>query len=574
MADTEAEVDEKPVVADEPVDSVVPPAWVDARAVGTAPAPNGSTVDDLVVNPAQSKALQDRLVEIKRAQMSSAGGAADETVSRLRRDRAQMEDAFKQTALAPDALQPWDQKAKQNEYRTDPVEAFGSVGSVFAMLASSFAGVPMEYALEAGAAAINAVHKQDEKAYERDFTSWKENTQLALKRHDIMRQAYNDSILKMNTNLNAGRSEMEMSARKFGDQQALALLEAGLDPELNKLIDARNKSALELQKTSDDVWLQHEKTMDLKKDPGFLSGNPVLKQQAVQAWQERWRAGGRAQTAYDAEKDFVETYKKENPDWTSSSLTEAVGGFRKSMAEAEAAGIPVGTGKMTGPQLKEAERKKYEDDVRKEHPEFSETQVLEESRRRQRIGSPPELTSAQQGRYEDRTFLADHTSSILDKQIDRLQRRSGLTGVGGIVTRGKERIGNIFGSTEVEAQEFYKDLEEMRLNAGRMLTMSAGRPLATEAARINAVLKGNSIGDLTAPTLAAMRDYHEFVKKFKADSASRLQRNPTPSMGGSGSQPTGAPSAPKRKPWEKDPVVSPAPGQRSSVESDPMMDVG
>jgi hypothetical protein len=46
------------------------------------------------------------------------------------------------------------------------------VGSVFAMLASSFAGLPMEASLNAGAAAINAIHKGDEESYKREFETW------------------------------------------------------------------------------------------------------------------------------------------------------------------------------------------------------------------------------------------------------------------------------------------------------------------------------------------------------------------------------------------------------------------
>lgn len=325
MADAEDDTEEKPVAVAEAAPAGAP-AWADTRALGSTPAPAPAApasppLDSMVVTPEQQKALQDRLVAIKRNQMASSGGAANETIQRLRSDRAQMEEAFKATAMPADDLAPWDAKAKSKEYKTDPVEAFGSLGSVFAMLASSFAKVPMEYALNAGADAINAVHAGDDKAYERDFTSWKENTQIALKRHEIQRQAYNDSILKMNTNLNAGRSEMEMAARRFGDAEVLAKMEAGLGDE-HKLFDDRNRVALELQKTADEVWLQHEKTMDLKKNPDFQSGDEAKKQRAIQDWEDRWRTGGKSQLKYDFTKDYIEKKKSENKDYSADDLAK------------------------------------------------------------------------------------------------------------------------------------------------------------------------------------------------------------------------------------------------------------
>lgn len=338
--------EEKPVVTAEVTPSVPvaesPPAPAASPVLPAPATPSREpmTFDDMIVTPEKAQALNARLLELKRQQAAQSGAVNDETVRRLRADRAEVERAFRATELDPNDLQPWDQKAKQNEYRTDPVEAFGSIGSVFAMLATSFAGLPMEYALNAGAAAIQAVHAGDEKAYNRDFEAWKTNTDLALKRHNIVRQHYNDAILKMNTNLNAGRSELEMAARKFGDQQAIAMLEAGLDKDLNDLIAGRNKSALELQSTADQVWLQHEKTMDLKNDPRWLSGNPALKQQAVQEWQERWRAGGRSQLSYDFKKDYIEARKREKPDYVPDDLLR----WGQEATEAETKTKPVGIG--------------------------------------------------------------------------------------------------------------------------------------------------------------------------------------------------------------------------------------
>lgn len=555
MADTEEEI----------VDSVVPPSWVDTRALGTtftsepdaqAAAPTSGTVDSLVTKPEDVAALQARLVEIKKRQMVSSGGVADETVRRLRSDRAQMDEAYKATALPPDALQPWDVKAKQNEYRTDPVEAFGSIGSVFAMLASSFAGLPMEYALNAGAEAIKAVHAGDEKAYDREQKAWKENTDLALKRHEIQRQSYNDAILKMNTNLNAGRSELELSARKFGDQQALALLEMGMDKELNALIDGRNKSALELQSTADKVWLEHEKVTDLKSDPRYLSGSPELKAKAVQEWQEKWKPAGARQLAYNSRKEITDQYKKENPNYTADDLIALEG----KIAQAEAAGVGAGVSGESSQVRKSRAIKEIQD----KNPGMS---IAEAEKQFNMTVSTPSGN-----RMDDQAQMINQLSNGMngiDKAMTVLDKYVGAAGAAGYATRLGERVGNIFGTNNTDRSQFAHEIEYLQAIAPRLLQGTGGRPLSAEAGKINRLIAGLNMGDTTANTKRALEEVRELWGKMQQDVLARRSGSPNlPAATGGGAPASSGATAP----WNRDPIIKPAPGPRSSLDGPVMSD--
>lgn len=540
-------------------------APTDVSSSARAPVP-GPDFTSMVKAPGDTAELQGKLAEIQRGKSAANAANADETIKRLGTDRARMEAAYKASATMPEELQSgWDAKTKMAEHSTDPVTAFGSVGSVFAMLASSFAGLPMEHALNAGAAAISAVHAGDEKAYQKEYESWKANTDLAVKRHEIQHQAYNDATNLMNSNINAGRTKMELAATRFGDQKAQALLDAGMDKELFELIHSRNKAALDMQSQWDQVQLQHEKVQDLRSREGY--NDPARRGAVVQQWNQDWAAGGRQSLKYDFAKDYIDQQKKANPNYTPDDLAK----WGKEAANAQEAddtkGAKGANTDLTEDRQKAALIAKLRDEkVAAGTPVLQATQ---EAKQEAEKAYPPKMTSAQQGKYQDRAFMADQTLQTIEKQLDRLQKYVGITGTAGYVSRAGEKVANIAGSTAVERQEFAKDIELMRLNASRMLTLSQGRPLAAEAARINAIIKGNSFGDLNAPTIAALRDYEKFVQDFKKDAESRLSGGANPEGGGTnGAGGTGGASGAtksKKAPWLNDPVVGP--GDRSEVES-------
>ena len=93
-----------------------------------------------------------------------------------------------------DDIKPWNAEKELNNRKTDLWEQFGSPGFIIAMLASSFTAMPMNSALNAGAAAMNAINSGDMDKYHKAFDAWKENSSLTLKRLDLEEKQFGRSI--------------------------------------------------------------------------------------------------------------------------------------------------------------------------------------------------------------------------------------------------------------------------------------------------------------------------------------------------------------------------------------------
>lgn len=541
------------------------PASSAPAVTGAAPppaTPASPALDGLVVTPDQMERTRQRLLEIQNAKMANQQAGADEMTARLDKDRARLEQAYKATAAEPAGLEPWDANKKAAEHYTDPVQAFGSVGSVFAMLASSFAGLPMEAGLNAGAAAINAVHAGDEKAYNREFESWKANTDLAIKRHDMQRQSYNDALTLMNSNINAGRTKMELAATKFGDQKVQALLENGMDKELTDLFVSRNKAATEMQDQWDKVQLQHDKVTDLRSDPRFTSGNPELKAQAVTEWNQRWAPNSSQKLRYDAKADYVAAQKRANPNWTPDDMLKWNTDFADAEGGSEKPEGPLSTGKLKTKAIQEivtASQKEVEAGSRAAPKTIAEATAEYNRGVATPTGNRLDDIDKQIGMYDNGKTAIDRTLALIDKHV-------GAVGVAGYATRLGERLGNIAGSSETDRSQLAHDIQYLQTVAPRLMQDASSRGLKAEADKINAMIAGLNLGDTTANTKRALTEVRQLWDKMQQDNVNRRRGTPNPATGAGpgGSNPEGvgvvtpAKAATGKMPWQKDPIVKPA----------------
>ena len=540
---------------DEEVTVTIP----EKAAPAASPTPDATASLPGAVSPESAADVQNKLADLKRRQMESTRSGVDATADQLRSNQARVDQAYEASRPSPDMLKPWDQKAKQNEYRTDPVDAFGSIGSIFAMLVPAFVGLPLSESLNAGAAAINAVHASDQQAYDRDYKSWKDNTDLALKRHEVMRQAYNDSILKMNTDLNAGRSMLELNARKFNDEQALMMLEAGLDPDLNKLIDARNKSAIELASAKDAWELQHEKTTDLLRDPEYLlarnTGNKEAMARIIQKHSERWAPGGASQLRYDFTKDYINSQKAKNPDYTPEDLLR----WGREAAEAQEAGTD--NKRMTGPQADREELEKRKKAIMEADPSIGEIKATDMARQ-QMLRSKTVPSGNQINRMRSDLKSVGAAIDIVKENLDFLKTHSFPAGAMGQIMRGAEIAGNITGlGTATDRAQFRRRVLELQEIAPRIFLDQAGRPLASAQKKIDAIIAGLNAGD-TGPN--TIRAYEELLKEFEDYGSNKRLRieqpyseNEVPQVPSSTGQRATAPEPTRKfsKPWDRDPVI-------------------
>jgi hypothetical protein len=151
---------------------------------------------------------------------------------------------------------PWDPKTMAPQ-PTSLWEKIGSPGFIFAMLAGSFSALPMNSALMGGAAAMNAINVGDMDAYEKSYTVWKDNIQLALKRHQQEHQEFEDIMSVWEKDHALARQRLEEHLNKYGDYGKLAMLRAGYDPDLMDAVAGQAKAAESLSKLIPEMEEQH-----------------------------------------------------------------------------------------------------------------------------------------------------------------------------------------------------------------------------------------------------------------------------------------------------------------------------
>jgi hypothetical protein len=214
------------------------------------------------------------------------------TSANVEESRVRAHHAFNAEAATSHDIPSWNEDQQRQKFSTDPVKAFGSVGSVFAMIAAAFTHRPMINALQGSAAAMDAIRAGDEEAYKHAYTAWKDNTELALKRHDMMRQEYEDAVKLMETDATAGKLQLGLAATKYQDNKVKFLAENGMDEDVIKLMDSRGKAVDELRKVTDESMDRNLRLKAFSTDARVASRDP---QQILAAWNQAF--GKQATTA-------------------------------------------------------------------------------------------------------------------------------------------------------------------------------------------------------------------------------------------------------------------------------------
>jgi hypothetical protein len=106
--------------------------------------------------------------------------------------------------------------------------------------------MPMNSALNAGAAAMNAINQGKMEDYHKAFDAWKENSNLTLKRLDIEEHEFNQIGDLRSKNMESWRAQATALAARFNDKRLQILLENGMDAQALDAIDAKAKSKVEL----------------------------------------------------------------------------------------------------------------------------------------------------------------------------------------------------------------------------------------------------------------------------------------------------------------------------------------
>lgn len=180
-------------------------------------------------------------------------------------------DTPQQSEKLLEQIQEWKPKQPDN----DPIKAFGSWGSVFAMLASGLTKRPMVNALNAGAALINAQKQGDKEAYDRAFDAWKENSKLAIEKNDAMIKDWKAVNEKFSQDFNMAMAEADIHTKKWDDELGARMLHDNQMEKLSELNLRREEVGLrakEVMATLEDRHTRNSLIEESFKD--WQAANP------------------------------------------------------------------------------------------------------------------------------------------------------------------------------------------------------------------------------------------------------------------------------------------------------------
>jgi hypothetical protein len=425
----------------------------------------------------------------------------------------------------------------------------------------------MENAINGMAGALNGIKDTNEKNYERAYDSWKENMKLAEQRHKMQHEAYTDALALGGHDANAGAAKLRMNAVRFGDQQALMLLEGGYSKELQELIDARNKSMIQSVQAADTLQergLQQELLRaEFEKTP--KTGDPrVDAAHKLNAFQ---RALGQKQTP---QQELLGQYLAQHPDASADEVAKFADehGIIRLYGTSGGAGGSLIPGRATQAMIN-----KRAAELRAEDPELSETDAFTQASREIKVESTPPTAN----RIDDIRNLNNQADNVIGKSndiISFLENHKFGAGVAGKIMRGEEILGNIAGTTETDRAQMRRNILEVQEMAPQILSGRSGRPLASEQAKVDGIIAGLQSGDTSANTLRAYRELLKDIAKRKKDYQGRLEGAYQPGETSSGTGATGAPADSGKNKWESAPVVpgtsAEGPGKQSSNEQPPV----
>jgi len=503
-------------------------------------------------DPDATKGLTTELAGIERERGAAEQKQFSSIDARLDRDRAQMERAFHAEAQSANSIPPeWNADRERQNRIADPIQNFGSLASIFGILASQFTRKPLTSALNASAAAMTAIRAHDEEGYKSAYQAWKDNTELALKRFGMEREMFEDANKLISTDLAQWKVKQLAIASQFDNKKTIAMLDAGMDDKVLEMQAAQIRAAEGIQKAREDfetydirrsIFSSEVKAWDADHPDAKPNQRAAARLQILQGIAE----GGR-----NLQVDLLRQYRLEHPEATAEQEATflmqhpvglgtrgAIGGAPTKQREIQRRMDSwVAAQKAAGHEPTEDEYDEHYDQVSREIANASQPSMSPNKR----VDIERNITQ-----YEE----ADKT---LDKAIHVLETYVGAAGLAGRVTRLGERLQDVFSKSKTgptDRVQFMRDIEYLQTAAQKLLFDRTGRPLAADADRISGIIAGLSLGDTTANTLRDLRDVKERLQRLKKSQEDQLSGKWTPGT----SEPDAKPKSGKPA-WEEAPIV-------------------
>src|ERR1700690_3409041 len=90
------------------------------------------------VGDSGTKGVTDKLADVQREKIAATDKIYGQLDSATDRILPRIEQLSKNAGVEAEKMKPWNADAEAAKRKTDPIEAFGSFGSVFGILASAF----------------------------------------------------------------------------------------------------------------------------------------------------------------------------------------------------------------------------------------------------------------------------------------------------------------------------------------------------------------------------------------------------------------------------------------------------
>ena len=558
-----------------------------------------SPYDALGVDDTKTKELTATMAANQRDKIAATDKITGDLEQVTDRTLPRLEMLSRTSGVEAEKMKPWNADEESAKRRTDPIEAFGSIGSVFGILASAFTHAPMENALNASAAAINSIKEGDSKAYDRAYKAWEDNTKRRLERHKIQHEAYQDAVSLLSTNMAVANTKLQVAAARFGDKQVLALLDAGMSKEVQDLLASRQKMSLELAENLPKITTANAEMARLFA-LGYDPKNPSSEksQQAYQKYKQEQVDWKQAERAFTPEQQAYSQFVKEKPNATPEerasyiqdlrrrgNLTpeqEAVNAFLEQKPDATAEDLKAfvtdlraksrgatlgGNTHMTGERERQTEVLQYKEGLRVEKnedgtPKYTNTQVAEMGEEfRRKLGTKAAVLPGG-ARVKIDTAINNITTAekVLGDMENLLKKHKAITGFGGTVMRKAETLGNIFGAESADYHEFLALHSTLKRMLPGIITGSNATRFKQEISEMDNIVAGTKMGDLAPSVSENYKKLREIFSKIKPD-LDRMRKGEEAPINPA---PADAPGS-KDQPWLRAPIKRSAAEMESDV---------
>jgi len=580
------------VQTDEPLrlpDQAAVDSWrrgVDADRGGSPSTP----IADLVPQAQDSSVggLVSSLTDLRRKKVQADTRMSAESDEQQARDRAVRNHAFQMEGVAASELpKPWNAEEQHKKWETNPIDGFGSMGGLFAMVASAFTKAPMENAMNGLAGAINSTREANEQGYQRAYDSFKENVKLADQRFKTQHELYTDALSLGTADAQASDAKFRNAAVKFGDSQMLMLAEHGMIKEIYELQASRAAAHEAMMKSSEaiDLHTVQKAAVDAVKMNPPNTGDPVADRLQLAAQIQRiYDGGGKYGTAeQEAVGAFMQKNMNKSPQEIADGLAEIhqqfsvkapnIEGYQNAKqawaeqhpgetipADEDAAmlqkfGLIQQRGGAAGgsSQSSQARKTRAIEEIVQKHKDEGKPITIAEAERE--YNKTVQIPSAHDVHSDDVAFQkAERMETAMDEMDQLLLKHKAIAGLGGTLTRPVEAISNILGSNETDRKQFQRVATELKEWGQSVVNDRTGRPLSSEAKDASVIFAGLNPGDTGPNTIRAIVELRPVIARIKEQIRARGQGRGPVSGGGETPAPPAKEETGKDAPWLRDPV--------------------